>query len=67
MLLTGGDPEVTTSVLETVMDAASSAISFSGSVLTTMISNPIYAFFFGAGLVGVGLALVRALKRTARS
>lgn len=58
--------EGTTNVMTTLLAAASSAIEFSGTCLTTMIGNPVYAFFFGAGLVGVGLSLVSMLKNTAR-
>lgn len=53
--------------METVLTAAQSAITFSGQCLTSLLGNEIYAFFFGAGLVGVGLTLVRQLKNTARS
>ncbi len=53
--------------MEAVLTAAKAAITFSGECLTTLLSNEVYAFFFGAGLVGVGLMLVRQLKNTARS
>lgn len=57
----------TPTIMENVLTAAQSAITFSGTCLTTLLSNEVYAFFFGAGLVGVGLSLVSRLKHTARS
>ncbi len=52
-------------IMETILSAASDAITFSGTCLTTMISNPVYAFILGAGFVGIGLNLVSRLKHTA--
>lgn len=51
--------------METILAAASDAIEFSGTCLTTMINNPVYAFILGAGFCGIGLGLIRKLRRTA--
>ena len=53
--------------MDAILTAASDAIEFSGTCLTTMTSNSIYVFVLGAGFVGLGLALVRKLFRTARA
>lgn len=52
--------------MEAVLTAAAEAIEFSGTCLTTMISNPVYVFILGAGFVGIGLGLVSKLKNTAK-
>lgn len=61
MLLTGDASAITT-----LLDAGKNAITFSGTVLTTMIENPVYAFLFGAGLVSIGINIVVLLKNAAR-
>lgn len=55
----------TTTAMDAILSAASDVISFSGTCLNVMIENPVYAFCFAAGFVGIGLTLVRKLKRTA--
>lgn len=52
--------------LDSIIEAASKAIEFSGTCLNAMTSNGIYVFFLGAGLVGLGLSLVGQLRGTAR-
>lgn len=56
----------TTTALDTLMSAATKLVEFSGDCLTTMISNPVYAFMFASCIVSVGLVIVRKLKNTAR-
>lgn len=58
--------EGSTSVLDTLVTAASKVVEFSGTMLNAMVENPIYAFYLAAGLVGVGLSMVALLKNTAR-
>lgn len=52
--------------LDTLLTACSKAVEFSGTCLTAMINNPVYAFFFACGMIPIGLGLVAALKNTAR-
>ncbi len=54
------------SIMDTIIAAASKVIEFSGTCLNAMIGNEVYAFVFAAGFVGIGLALVRKMKHTAR-
>ncbi|MDE6016517.1 MAG: hypothetical protein K2H41_12620 [Acetatifactor sp.] len=54
------------SQIDTIITAAGSVVDFSGTLLTTMIAHPVYAFLFAAGFVGIGLGIVSRLKRTAR-
>lgn len=65
LLTSDAGTETVVNGMETIISAASDAITFSGTCLTAMISNPVYAFFLGAGLVGVGLSLIRKLRHTA--
>lgn len=55
-----------TSVMETVISAASQVVEFSGTCLTAMVNNPVYAFILASGFVGIGLSLVKRLAHTAR-
>jgi len=64
-VLMTGDTETAVSAMETIISSASDAITFSGTCLTAMISNPVYAFILGAGFVGIGLSLIRKLRHTA--
>lgn len=56
----------TTSTMDTLMSAATDLVEFSGQCLNTMIENPVYAFMFAGTVVGVGLYIVRQLKKTAK-
>lgn len=56
----------TTTAMDSIISAASQVIEFSSTCLNTMIENPVYAFCFAAGFVGIGLGIVRKLKNTAR-
>lgn len=56
----------TTTAIDTIIEAASKVVDFSGTCLTTMVSNPVYAFILASGFIGIGLALVRKLVNTAR-
>lgn len=51
--------------VDAVIESAGKVVEFSGTMLTTMLGNPIYAFLFAAGFVSIGLGIVRRLKRTA--
>lgn len=62
-----GTTAVTTNVLDTLMASATKLVEFSGQCLTVMIENPVYAFLFSGCIVGIGLGIVRKLKKTARS
>lgn len=65
LLTSDATTETVVSGMDTILAAASDAIEFSGTCLTTMISNPVYAFILGAGFVGIGLSLIRKLRHTA--
>ncbi len=54
------------SIMDTIIAGATKAIEFSGSCLTSMLGNEVYAFIFGAGFVGIGLMLVSRLRSTAQ-
>ena len=55
----------TTSAMDSLLDASTKLVEFSGDCLTTMIQNPVYAFLFAGTIVGVGLVIVSKLKHTA--
>lgn len=57
----------TTTDISNVMDAANSLVKFAGDLFTTIVQNPILVLFVGASLVGIGLGIVKLLKRTAKS
>ena len=54
-------------IMDTLLTTAGKVIEFSGTCLTAMVENPIYAFYFACGLVPIGLGMVAHLKHTARS
>ena len=50
-----------------VMNAANSLVEFAATLFDTIVSNPILVIFVGSSFVGIGLSIVRSLKRTARN
>lgn len=56
----------TTVSLDTLFDTGLQVVEFSGDILNYMISHPVYALFFAGSVVGIGLMIVRGLKKTAK-
>lgn len=48
----------------TLTDAVTSIMGVVGTVITTVQNNPILLVYFGAGVVGIAIGIVRGLKRT---
>lgn len=46
----------------TLTDAVTSIMGVVGTVITTVQSNPILLVYFGAGVVGIAIGIVRGLK-----
>lgn len=46
----------------TLTDAVTSIMSVVGTVITTVQGNPILLVYFGAGVVGIAIGIVRGLK-----
>lgn len=46
----------------TLTDAVTSVMGVVGTVITTVQSNPILLVYFGAGVVGIAIGIVRGLK-----
>ena len=57
--------ESSTTSLQTVINAVSDVFDFAGTCLDQIINQPVLLFLFATGLIPVGLAIVRRLKRTA--
>lgn len=49
--------------MDTVITAVGQVLELSGTILTTITSNPILTFCFASGFVGIGVSVVRRLKR----
>lgn len=67
VFLTEGEGVVEASVLDTIFDVATKLVEFGMSLFTIIIENPILVIFIAAGFVGLGLGIVRKLRRTAGS
>ncbi len=66
MLMVASEGAGSDGTVDSLLASGTKAVEFSGQILRTMIANPVYSFMLGAGLVGIGIALVRALKNAAR-
>ena len=51
---------------DVVMETATKLVSWGGELFQTIIQNPVLVVFVAASFIGVGLGIVRQLKRTAR-
>ena len=49
--------------MDTVITAVGQVLELSGTILTTITSNSILTFCFASGFVGIGISVVRRLKR----
>lgn len=47
--------------VDAVVQAAGKVVEFSGTMLDTVVSNPILLFFFAAGIVGIGVSVISSL------
>lgn len=67
MFLSASEPVVTEpGTMDKILEAAKSVIDFSGECLLSIVNNPVYLFCFAVSFVGIGLALVRKLRKTAK-
>ena len=60
------DETTATVSLENLFDTGMQVIEFSGDILNYMIAHPVYALFFAGSVVGIGLMIIRGLKKTAK-
>lgn len=56
----------TVNTMEPIITAVGEVLELSGTILTTITGNPILTFIFATGFVGIGVGVVRMLKRAAR-
>ena len=56
----------TVNAMDTVITAVSDVLDLSGTILTTITTNPILTFIFATGFVGIGIGVFRMLKDAAR-
>lgn len=54
--------EAASSSLDKVLDVAVKLVDFAGDMLNVVVANPILVIPIGASLVGVGVALIGALR-----
>lgn len=50
--------------METLTTTMTTLLSMAGTVITTILANEVLAFFFGAGVLGIVIGVVRKLKHT---
>ena len=48
--------------METITTNMSTMLEMAGTVITTILANPVLAFFFCAGVLGTVVGVVRKLK-----
>ena len=56
----------TTTGMETIIAAVSDVLELSGTILTTITSNPILTFIFASSFVGIGVGVFAKLRRVSR-
>lgn len=49
--------------LDTLLDAATQLVEFSGDCLNIIIANPVYAFLFAGVVIGAGITVVKMFLR----
>ena len=59
------DEEVTPTMMETILAAASDGIEFVGTIITAITGQPLLLFYMACGLILVGVGLSPPLKRAA--
>ena len=60
------DGSTTVTGMDAIITAVGSVLELSGTILNTITTNPILTFIFATGFVGIGVGVVRMLKRAAR-
>lgn len=58
--------EVTPTIMETILAAATDGIEFVGTIITAITGQPLLLFYLACGLIPVGVGLFLTLKRAAR-
>lgn len=53
-----------TNSIEVLTTSMSSMLSMAGTVIETILANPVLAFFFSAGVIGIVIGVVRKLKHS---
>lgn len=53
-------------MLDNVFNNANRLVEFGADLLTVIIEHPVLSIFVAASFIGIGLGIVRRLKRTAR-
>lgn len=48
--------------MESITTAVESLMTLAGSLLTTVLANPVLALFFGAGIIGIVFGIIRKAK-----
>ena len=48
--------------METLTSNMTTMLEMAGTVITTILANPVLAFFFCAGVVGIVIGVVKKLK-----
>ena len=52
--------------MEAVITSAGQVLELTGTILTTITSNPVLSFILASSFVGIGIAVFGKLKRVAR-
>lgn len=52
--------------VSTVITAAGEVLSLSGTIFDTILGNPVLVFYMAVGFVGIGVGVVKMLKRAVR-
>lgn len=58
--------QTSTTTLENIFSVANQLVGFGADLLSVIIEHPVLSIFVAASFVGLGLGIVRKLKRTAR-
>ena len=58
--------EGTATGVGTVITAAGEVLSLSGTIFDTILGNPVLVFYMAVGFVGIGVGVVKMLKRAVR-
>lgn len=63
-LLSGA--EGATAGLDNVLGNVAKVVEFSGTMLSAMLANPIYAFLFASSFISIGISIVSMFRSAAR-
>ncbi len=62
-LLSSGGASGAGGGLDDVLSNVTKVVEFSGTMLSAMLANPIYAFLFAVSFIGIGISIVRLFRR----